>query len=117
MLAYDDREIMLDGKKVVSDSGGTWRASQRMMDNLQTLAPFVRDPLQKDTLHAFVRYRNRQTEVLLHPNPTNRILHTELIGEMNGFLHALLVRRPGYTDATAVLRAERVYTKWISPQP
>lgn len=26
VLAYDDRAIMLDGKKVVSDSGGTWRA-------------------------------------------------------------------------------------------
>ena len=34
VLAYDDREIMLDGKKVVSDSGGTWRASQRMIENL-----------------------------------------------------------------------------------
>ena len=30
-LAYDDREIMLDGKKVVSDSGGTWRATDRML--------------------------------------------------------------------------------------
>ena len=26
VVAYDDRNIMLDGKKVVSDSGGTWRA-------------------------------------------------------------------------------------------
>lgn len=37
VLAYDDREIMLDGKKVVSDSGGTWRATQRMIDYLSTL--------------------------------------------------------------------------------
>ena len=33
VLAYDDRNIMLDGKRVITDStGGTWRASQRMMD-------------------------------------------------------------------------------------
>ena len=28
-IAYDDREIMLDGKRVVFDSGGTWRATER----------------------------------------------------------------------------------------
>jgi hypothetical protein len=116
VLAYDDREIMLDGKKVVNDSGGTWRASHRMMESLRTLAPFSRDSLTRDTLGAFIRYRNRQTEILLHPNPANRILHTEMIGEMNGYLHAMLVRRPGYSDVHSVLRGERVYMPWVSPR-
>ncbi|MES2178202.1 MAG: hypothetical protein V4550_10080 [Gemmatimonadota bacterium] len=108
-LAYDDREIMLDGKKVVSDSGGTWRASHRMLADLQ--ASYA---LTADSLGEFLRYRDTQIEILLHPNPANRILHTEMIGEMNGFMHALLFRRPGYRAEDSVLRTRRAYPEWIS---
>lgn len=111
VLAYDDRNIMLDGKKVVSDSGGTWRATHRMLDDFQT--PFA---LQRDTLGDFIRYRSGQIELLLHPNPGNRILHTEMIGEMNGYMHAMLVRRPGYSDQTSVLEPERIYRRWVEAQ-
>ena len=34
VIAYDDREIKLNGKKVVSDDGGTFRATHRMLDRL-----------------------------------------------------------------------------------
>ena len=34
VLAYDDREIMLDGKKVVGPTGGTFRATGRMREAL-----------------------------------------------------------------------------------
>ena len=108
VLAYDDREIMLDGKKVVSDAGGTWRASQRMLDYLN--GSFA---LTTDTLGEFLRYRGAQLEVLLHPNPANRILHTEMIGEMNGYMHALLVRRQEYKAGDSVLKPARVYEPWI----
>ena len=108
VLAYDDREIMLDGKKVVSDSGGTWRASHRMLDYLQSSFPFA-----ADTLGDFLRYRSSQIEILLHPNPANRILHTELVGEINAYMHAMLVRRAGYTRDNSVLKPVRAYTPWI----
>ena len=110
VLAYDDRNIMLDGKKVVSDSGGTWRASSRMMNYLRE--PFELTP---DTLGEFLRYRAPQIEFLLHPNPQNRILHTEMIGEMNGYMHAMLVRRPGHEKDSAILKSPRAYTRWIEP--
>jgi hypothetical protein len=32
VIAYDDREVTLDGKLIVSSTGGTFRASQRMID-------------------------------------------------------------------------------------
>ena len=32
VIAYDDRNITLNGKPVVSATGGTWRASHRMID-------------------------------------------------------------------------------------
>lgn len=108
VLAYDDREITMNGKKVVSDSGGTWRASQRMIQSL--MRHFV---LNRDTVGDFVRYNHPQIEILLHPNRENRILHTAMIGEMNGYMHALLVRRPGYGAAGVVLRASRAYAAWV----
>lgn len=109
VVAYDDREIMLDGKKVVSDSGGTWRATQRMLDWFG--ANGVR--LAQDSLAGFARWRNSQVEILRHPNPQNRILHTEMIGEMNAYLHALLVGRPGYDDRRLVLGPPRAYMQWV----
>lgn len=85
-IAYDDREITLSGKKVVSPTGGTWRASQRMLDR------FVKDtPLSDDKSGPFVHRRGLagQIEFFLHPNPDIKILHTALVGEMNGLLHGL----------------------------
>lgn len=106
VLAYDDREITLNGKKVVSDSGGTWRASQRMIRYFNEPRPLTRD-----TLGEFIRYRAPQIEILLHPNPQNRILHTELVGEYNGYLHALLSGRSDY--GTPLLSRSRAYTPFI----
>ena len=108
-IAYDDREIMLDGKKVVSDSGGTWRASHRMLAHFAGSVPFV-----NDTIGPFLRYRTAQMEFVLHTNPANRILHTELVGEMNGYMHALLWRRPDYTESRSVLKSVRVYTPFVA---
>ncbi|MEO7521406.1 MAG: hypothetical protein ABIW79_06270 [Gemmatimonas sp.] len=108
VLAYDDRDITLDGKKVVSDSGGTWRATRRMIDNLGPLFP-----LTTETLGDFIRYRHPQVELLMHPNPHNRILHTEMMGEMNGYMHALLARRPAYERGVTVLKSSRAYEKFM----
>lgn len=108
VLAYDDREITLDGRKVVSDSGGTWRASHRMMEYLRSSSP-----LAPDTLGEFFRYRASQVEILLHPNPASRILHTAMIGEMNGYMHALLIRREGYDIGQVVLKSARAYTPFV----
>ncbi len=111
VLAYDDRNIMLDGRKVVSDSGGTWRASERMINYLKSKVS-----LEADSLGEFKRYHSPQIEILLHPNPENRILHTEMIGEMNGYMHALLVGRPDYDRGESLLKRQRAYTQWIEQQ-
>jgi len=108
VLAYDDREIMLDGKKVVSDSGGTWRASDRMIRHLSKSVTFTRD-----TLGDFIRYRAPQVDFLLHPNGENKILHTAMIGEMNGYLHAMLVGRAEYERGASVLKPVRAYTQFV----
>ena len=81
VVCYDDREITLNGKKVVGPDGGTFRATGRMHDALGNdfkLTDSVHEPFQETTgldgrIHFYV-----------HPNPENKILHTVLVGEMNG---------------------------------
>lgn len=109
VVAYDDREITVDGKKVVDSLGGTWRATQRMIEYFQP-----QFPMTPDTLGEFQRYRNTQIEIVRHPNTGNRILHTEMIGEMNAYMHAVLVRRSGYGDGNMLLRRGRAYSNFMS---
>ncbi|MBL0938421.1 MAG: hypothetical protein IBJ03_05985 [Gemmatimonadaceae bacterium] len=113
VVAYDDREIMLDGKKVVSDSGGTWRASERLIAWFGASAPLVRD-----TAGVFLRWQsteqaNGKLEILLHPNPENRILHTALIGEMNAYLYTMLVGRDSSVQVLAHPSSPRVYSEFV----
>ena len=107
-LAYDDRNIMVDGKRVVSDSGGTWRASHRMIRYLDP-----RYHLDSTTLGEFNRFHSAQIDLLIHPNPENKILHTTMIGEMNGYMHALLTGRSDYDSGPSLLKSERAYNRWV----
>jgi hypothetical protein len=91
VIAYDDREIVLDGKKVVGPDGGTYRRTLDMahcIGSKRELKAF-----RRDSLMVFEGMQG-QIELLLHLNPRNEILHTRLIGEMNGFLHAMTLKRP-----------------------
>ncbi len=113
VLAYDDRDITLRGKKVVGPRGGTYRATHRM------LARLGKDlPIERDTLGEFIRYAtpDRRVVILVHPNPRNRILHTRLVGEMNGLLYALGVGFPG-EGTRGTLGGPRAYSRWIQPAP
>jgi len=109
VIAYDDREITLNGKKVVSPTGGTWRASQRMIDRL------VRDvKLTEDKQGAFVHRQamSRQIEFFLHANPENKILHTALVGEMNGLLRGLTLGAAAEKE-WGQFGGPRAYAKWV----
>lgn len=108
VIAYDDREIVLNGKKVIGPDGGTLRATERMHRRFQRDVPFV-ESKEGD-------FRNRiamdgRLALLVHANPANRILHTVLVGEMNGLLRGLSERDWG------TFGGARAYTKWIQPVP
>ena len=52
----------------------------------------------------------------MHLNPKNAILHTALVGEMNGLLHVLTAGiLPPVIDGR--LTGPRAYSKWIQPAP
>lgn len=114
ILAYDDRNIMLDGKKVVSDTGGTFRATvERTIPDLAARGT----TLEESTAAPWRVWTDKagQVDIRVHTNPDNKILHTVMVGEMNGFMHAMTVNTP-LKDAS-MLREERLYTDFVQAAP
>jgi hypothetical protein len=112
VIAYDDRRVTLDGKPVVGPDGGTFRATGRMR------ARFAKDtPLTESKAGEFVAHSGLDGRLALHvhANPQNRILHTALVGEMNGLLHGLTVGESERKWGT--FGGPRAYTKWVQPAP
>jgi hypothetical protein len=117
VIAYDDRNVMLDGKKVVSNTGGTYRATYRMVEALRKEMP-----LEEGDVGSYVSFTAPQVEMLIHKNPENKILHTMLVGEFNGFIRAMSDLKPGPRESwekpLASLEGPRAYTGWIErPAP
>ena len=54
---------------------------------------------------------------LVHPNPDNIILHTRLVGEMNGLLYVLTVDTPEEAAWGGTLAKPRAYTDYVQPEP
>ena len=117
VIAYDDRNIELNGKKVVSDTGGTYRATYRMVEAFQKEMP-----LDEGLVGSYLSFTAPQIEMLIHQNPSNEILHTKLVGEFNGFIRAMSDLKPGPRESwekpLASLEGPRAYTGWIErPAP
>ncbi|MDM4766630.1 hypothetical protein [Pelomonas sp. SE-A7] len=113
VIAYDDRNIQIDGKPVIGPTGGTWRASHRMLDFLAPLRPMS---LEEDADWLRRRSGDGRIAFFLHRNPDNKILHTRLVGEMNGVLLSALLGRPeGKTWQR--FGGPRDYEAWVQPRP
>ena len=113
IVCYDDREIMLNGKKVVGPDGGTFRATGRTRDALGKvfeLTDSVHEPFQETTgLGGRIHFYT-------HPNPQNKILHTVLVGEMNGLLHVATLGTP-QESKWGTFGGPRAYTKYVQYIP
>jgi hypothetical protein len=110
IIAYDDRNIMFKGKRVVGPDGGTFRATYRMLERFEKDIQFTFH--QDSTIQQYSGSKN-QIEFLIHTNPSNSILHTILV-ERNGFLHAMTFGTPFESEAGAFF-GEPIYSKWIQP--
>ncbi len=112
VIAYDDREIQLNGKKVVGPTGGTYRATERMRRRFAADVTFntvEAGPMLTETAC------DGRLLMHVHRNPENKILHTALVGEMNGLLEAL---SHGRSDrAWGTWGGPRAYLDWIQPAP
>jgi hypothetical protein len=113
VVCYDDREITLNGKKVVSDIGGTYRATGRMHDAFSKVfdltdsehSPFLETTGMEGRIHFFK-----------HLNPENKILHTVLVGEMNGLLQVATLGTP-QEGKWGTFGGPRAYSKFVQAEP
>jgi hypothetical protein len=112
VIAYDDRRVTLNGKLVVSPTGGTYRATERMRDGFTRRNINIAESAAGD--FRILRGMNGQVALLVHRNPQNKILHTVLVGEMNGVLRGL---SDGEKEAWGDFGGPRAYTKWIQSAP
>ena len=118
VVAYDDREITLNGKKVVGPDGGTFRASARMLNRFRRdveLTETEPEPIGTNRFLCTTGLDHR-IEFLVHPNPDNKILHTALVGEMNGLLHGLTLGTE-QEEKWGRFGGPRAYANWIQSQP
>jgi hypothetical protein len=105
VLAYDDRNVTLNGKRVVGPTGGTFRATHRMRSRIAADVPLSETRAGDIVTRAGL---GRRVRLHVHTNPANRILHTALVGEMNGLLEALTPGWPAFGGP-------RDYTRWVQP--
>ena len=108
VFAYNDSVALLDGKRIVSDTGGTWYRSGLMLKHLQK--DFVFSKLKEDSLMVY-QSANKKIAFFLKTNPERKIFHTQQV-ERNGFIHSVLIgtRRE---EKNYVYFGERAYTKFI----
>jgi hypothetical protein len=113
VIAYDDRKITLNGKLVLSPTGGTYRSTERMRDGFARRNITLTETVAGD--FRVLRGMNGQIAMMIHRNPQNKILHTVLVGEMNGLLRGL--SDGAEHEPWGDFGGPRAYTKWIQPAP
>jgi hypothetical protein len=113
VLAYDDRNIELNGKKVVGPTGGTYRATERM---IAAFKPHFEITEKKTGPFTESSGLDGRVRFYVHPNLQNKILHTALVGDMNGLVHAQTLGTPA-EDKWGAFGGPRAYEKWIQPDP
>lgn len=108
VIAYDDRNITLDGKPVVGPTGGTFRATERMTawfgNELSLADSRMDDMVTRKGLDGRIVFH-------VHLNPQNKILHTALVGDMNGLLEATADAETKW----GTFGGPRAYSKHIQP--
>ena len=112
VIAYDDREIMLNRKKVVGPDGGTYRATQRM---IRRFTPETEIAFRQDSVIQQFTAFGKRALFTIHTNPDTLILHTVLV-ERNGFIHTVLIDTP-QDEKNYRFFGDRVYNSMIREEP
>ena len=108
VIAYDDRDVMINGKNIVSPTGSTYYKSKMMKERLEKDFKFTDE---SDT--SFTRYTTlkRRVQFRLKENPNVEIFHTVLV-ERNGFIQSILSGTE-YEGKNYKFWGERSYEEWI----
>lgn len=111
VIAYDDREIKFNGKKVIGPDGGTYRATQRMMQRFREEVEI--DARHDSTIQTSSAFNGR-ARFIIHTNPDTLILHTVLV-ERNGLIHSVLMNTAN-EEKHYQFFGERAYQQFISEE-
>ena len=109
VIAYDDRDVKLNGKNIVSPTGGTYYRSKLMKERLAKDFVFVNE---SDTSFTNYSALNGRVQFHLKENPNAEIFHTVLV-ERNGFIQSILSGTE-YEGRNYKFWGERCYEKWIT---
>lgn len=100
VVCYDDRFVKLDGKPILSSpEKGTWGRSEKMVERLSQAVKFKTEDTDKLVRKSGLEGR---VDFIFLKNPLGKILHTTMVGEMNGFAYAMtipLAEPPVYTGS------------------
>lgn len=87
ILAYNDSVALLNGKRFVSDTGGTWYRSFLMLRDLSS--HFQITKTRDDSLIVY-QSADKRIQFFFKTNPDKKIFHTVQV-ELNGFIHSVLM--------------------------
>jgi hypothetical protein len=111
VIAYDDREIIYNGKKVIGPTGGTFRATQRMVQYFREYTDIK--SFQDSTIIQYESFNNR-SRFIVHSNPDTLILHTVLV-ERNGLIHSVLFNTK-HEEINYKFSGPRAYQEFITEE-
>lgn len=108
-LAYNDSVVVLNGKLLVSPTGGTWYRTKMMQKYL--FGKFRFKQQDKDTIIWYNALKKR-IEIILKTNPDKKIFHTVQV-ERNGFIHSMLSGTK-YEQKNYTYFGKRAYSGFIA---
>ncbi len=108
VTSYEDATVVIDGKHIVSASGGTWGRSFAMEKGLGQYLP-----LKRTETGDFIYFNDPKKQVFfkLKKNPDGKIYHTVLV-ERNGFIDTVL-EGTSRSGKGYEFWAERAYGEYI----
>lgn len=113
VFAYNDRVATLNGKPFVSETGGTFYRSKKMLERFGKDLKITQSP--RGEFEEYVAL-NGQIRFLLHPNPEKKILHTVLV-ERNGVIEAMTMGTPLQDQWRGQFWGPRIYSDLIDAAP
>jgi hypothetical protein len=109
VIAYDDRDVKINKKNIVSPTSGTYYKSKMMKERLEKDFELTDE---SDTSFTLYTTLNGRVQLHLKENPNTEIFHTVLV-ERNGFIQSILFGTE-YEGKNYKFWGERCYEEWVT---
>ncbi len=109
-IAYDDRDVIIDGKNIGTLNGGTFFRTKLLKKKLEREFEFSD---YSDSLFTKFTALNGRVKFFLKSNPDHSMWHTLLV-EKNGFIESI-VSGTQYENSDYEFWGQRAYSEYIQP--